>query len=153
MNEIRFNKPTMPPASAEVSTSGGKKDKPKIWQKMKKQNIFLAIMLLMIIILVGVSVNFYFKAENIQIGSQTATANEAQKIIEEVSKLIVLPNDEIPTMATIQDPTKLRSQPFFANAKEGDKVLIYTKAGKAILYDPVKKIIVEVAPLNNGTTN
>lgn len=146
---MRFSEPV---ANKEKSGDKNNITDSTLWQKMKKQNIFLAGMLLMIVILVGVAVNFYFKAKNIQIGSQTTTANEVQRIIDEVSKLIVLPNDEIPTMATIQDPTKLRSQPFFANAKEGDKVLIYTKAGKAILYDPIKKIIIEVAPLNNGTT-
>jgi flagellar basal body-associated protein FliL len=154
MDEIRFNKPIIP-GESKVPEENEQKTGPnnrKIWQKMKKQSVFLAIMLLVIIILIGVAVNFYFKAKNLQVESQMATAGETQKIVEEVSKLIILPGDEVPTVATVQDPTKLRGQPFFANAKEGNKVLIYTKARKAILYDPVKKIIVEVAPLNSGAT-
>ena len=40
---------------------------------------------------------------------------------------------------------------FFSKAKVGDKVIIYTNARKAILYDPVAGKIVEVAPVNIGT--
>ncbi|KKT87549.1 MAG: hypothetical protein UW89_C0024G0001, partial [Parcubacteria group bacterium GW2011_GWB1_45_10] len=32
----------------------------------------------------------------------------------------------------------------------GDKVLIFSTSQKAILYDPVNDIIVEVAPINIG---
>jgi len=68
-------------------------------------------------------------------------------VVAEVEKLIVLPEGEEPTIATVTDPEKLRDQVFFANAKEGHKVLIYTKAQKAYLYDPVAKRLIEVAPL------
>ena len=74
--------------------------------------------------------------------------SETQTLIEEVGKLISLPQDEEPTIATVSDPEVLKKQAFFANAKAGDKVLIYAKAKKAVLYDPVAKKIVEVAPLN-----
>ena len=56
-------------------------------------------------------------------------------------------------MATVSDLEKLKDQPFFAKAKIGDKVLIYTDAKKAILYDPVNDKIVEVAPINIGNSN
>lgn len=73
---------------------------------------------------------------------------EVQATVDEVGKLIVLPADERPQVATVSDVNKLKSQQFFANAKNGDRVLIYTKAQKAILYDPVQKKIVEVGPIN-----
>ena len=72
---------------------------------------------------------------------------EVQELIEEVGRIIVLPNDEEPTVATVTDPEKLRDQVFFANAKAGDKVLIYTKARKAYLYDPIAGKLIEVAPI------
>ena len=63
---------------------------------------------------------------------------------------MVLPEDEEPSVATVADPEQLAGQPFFSKAKKGDKVLIYTNAQKAILYDPVAKKIIDIAPLNIG---
>jgi hypothetical protein len=72
---------------------------------------------------------------------------EATKTIQAVGKLMVLP-DEVPTVATVTDLEKLKDQVFFKNAKIGDKVLIYLKAQKAILYDSESNKIIELAPLN-----
>lgn len=76
-----------------------------------------------------------------------AAAQEAQDIIELVGRHIDLPANEEPTVATVSDPEKLREQPFFAQAKVGYKVLLYTKAKKAYLYDPKRDKLVEVAPI------
>lgn len=75
---------------------------------------------------------------------------ENKLLIAEVGKLIVLPVEEEPTIATVSDLNKLKDQPFFAKAQLGDKVLIYTDAKKAILYRPVDKKIIELAPLINN---
>lgn len=90
--------------------------------------------------------------------SQVAKANpqrsveaEVKKLVSEVGKLIDLPIGEVPTVATVTDVTKLQDQPFFAKAKNGDKVLIYTNAKKAILYDPTAKKVIDVAPINIGS--
>ncbi len=160
MEDLRFNKPIEEPIEPEKLEEPNKVEEknktnpvnPKIWQKIKKQNVFYAIILLIVVVSVGAAVNFYFKAKKLESGSPTAVAGEVQKIVAEVGKLIVLPESEEPTVATISDVEKLRGQPFFANAQNGDKVLIYTKAQKAILYDPINNIIVEVAPLNSGTS-
>src|SRR3989338_4597628 len=77
--------------------------------------------------------------------------DDTTRIIEEVGQLIELPSDETPTVATVTDKEKLSDQPFFAQAKNGDKVLIYTKAKKAILYDPLAKKIIDVAPVNTSS--
>ena len=82
--------------------------------------------------------------------SSQATQDEVQKIVVRVGRLIVLPSGEQPTIATVTDPDKLRDQAFFANAKIGDRVLIYANARKAILYNPDADKIVEVAPLTIG---
>jgi hypothetical protein len=62
--------------------------------------------------------------------------NETQKLVDKVGKLIVLPSDETPTAATVNDVSKLKSQEFFARSQNGDKVLVYAKSGRAVLYRP-----------------
>lgn len=89
---------------------------------------------------------FYTKAQPAQ------TDESAEEVIEAVGKLMVLPEGELPTVATVSNPEKVREQPFFANAEEGNKVLIYVQARKAILYDPKKNRIVEVASLTPNPT-
>lgn len=73
---------------------------------------------------------------------------ELDQIVKKVGRLVILPENETPTLATVSDPDKLKDQPFFANAKTGFKVLFYTQAKKAILYDPDKDRVVEIAPIN-----
>lgn len=116
--------------------------------KANKQRVFFAVLIFLVIVLAGLTVNFYLKVRNSQDESKVVASGEIELVVAEVSKLMMLPTDETPTVATVQDPEKLKDQPFFANAQNGYKVLIYAKAKKAILYDPVAKKIVEVAPLN-----
>lgn len=115
--------------------------------KLSLQKTLIAAMALLLVGALGAAGYFYNKAY----GSKNADpAKEAAAVVERVGKLMILPTDETPTIATVSDPAKLRDQKFFTNAKEGDKVLIYTHAGKAILYDPAANKIVEVAPINLG---
>jgi hypothetical protein len=79
---------------------------------------------------------------------QAQAQAEVDMLVTEVGKLLALPTDEKPTVATITDVEKLKEQVFFKNASNGDKVLIYTKSKKAILYRPSEKKIVEVGAVN-----
>jgi len=76
--------------------------------------------------------------------------NEAKDLAQKVGQLMFLPKNETPTIATVADPGALRNQSFFIDAKKGDKVLIYKKAKKAILYDPNANKIITIAPLSLG---
>jgi hypothetical protein len=80
---------------------------------------------------------------------QKAAAAQTQELIDKVGKLMELPK-ETPTVAVIVDASKLKNQPFFANGKNGDKILIYTTTGKAILYRESLNKIVDVAPVSIG---
>jgi|SRR3989344_3352312 len=98
----------------------------------------------------GATGYFYKQYDDLKKNPNKAAQSETQATIDAVAKLIVLPIDEQPTLATVTEPEKLKDQAFFAHAKVGDKVLIYTNAKKAILYDPVANKIVEVAPITIG---
>jgi hypothetical protein len=78
--------------------------------------------------------------------------NEAKILKEKVGKLIDLPTDEEPTIVTVTDIEKVKSQPFFAKASNGDKVLIYQNNKKAILYNPTRNQVLEVGPLLTPNT-
>ena len=109
---------------------------------------------LVIIVIIGTGVFLYQKNKTVPVANNPqAVQAEVQKMVSEVGKLIALPAGETPTVATVTDITKLKSQPFFQNAKNGDKVLIYANAKQAILYDPNLKKILNVAPLNIGTSS
>jgi hypothetical protein len=82
--------------------------------------------------------------------SAKTAQEETKALINKIGQLLVLPEGEEPVIATVTDPEQLKDQVFFTKAKRGDKVLIYTNAKKAILYDPVANKILEVAPLNLG---
>lgn len=99
----------------------------------------------------GAAYYFYNEATALKKDPNKTTREETANLVAQVGKLIVLPEGETPTVATVSDPDKLKDQPFFARAKKGDKVLIYTNARKALLYDVENKKIVEVAPINIGT--
>lgn len=96
----------------------------------------------------------FFYAENMKLkeNPQIASQKETQELVAKVSKLAVLPAGETPTVATVSDPAALKDQAFFAQAQKGDKVLIYTNSKKAILYSVTLNRILDVAPLNIGST-
>jgi hypothetical protein len=80
--------------------------------------------------------------------SQAAAQAEIDKLIADIGRLIALPSDERPTVATVTDVEKVKEQAFFKNAQNGDRVVIYTNARKAILYRPSENRIIEVGAVN-----
>lgn len=104
-----------------------------------------ALLVVLVLALAVTSIYFYKKSTT---NPNAATQAEVQSLVQKVGRLVVLPTDETPTVATVSDPAALKDQPFFADAKKGDKVLIYSNAKKAILYDPVLDKVITIAPLN-----
>ncbi len=123
-------------------------------QKKKLLNLnnvgLFVIISLAILLLAALGTTYYFYQKSHSVVSKDPQ-KELDQTIKMIGKHLVLPDNEVPTMATVSDPEKLRDQPFFIKAKKGDKVLIYADSQKAILYDPVADRIVEVAPINAST--
>jgi hypothetical protein len=69
-------------------------------------------------------------------------------VVQMVGKLVELPKGEDPTVATISDLKPLAGQEFFKDAELGDKVLIFGKSKKAILYRPSENKIIAISPIN-----
>lgn len=70
---------------------------------------------------------------------------ELQNLVQTIGVFMELPDGETPTLATVTDTEKLPALVFFSHAKTGDKVLIYQKAAKAILYRPTTKKIIDTS--------
>lgn len=114
--------------------------------------------LLALVLIAGAAYFVYdytqLKKERDKLSDPQAAAQEAtQKLVNEVGAIVQLPEGETPTVATVSDASKLQNQAFFAKAENGDKVLIYTQARRAILYRPSTGKVIEVAPINLGTSN
>jgi hypothetical protein len=126
-----------------------KSERPPTWKKLVKRTS--AVLLVLVCLgAVASSVYFYRELSAMRNDPQQQAAADMEQLVELVGELIVLPEGEQPTVATVSDVEKLRDQAFFANAKDGDRVLLYANAKKAILYDPTAHKIVEVAPINIG---
>lgn len=127
----------------------------KLVKTVKKQVLIISIVTFLFLALIP---SFYFynqyqKAKK-QLKTPTAAADsEKQKTIARLGQLMVLPAGEEPTIATVSDREKLKDQPFFAKAKNGDVLIIYTQARKMILFDPVADKIVDVVSINLGQSS
>jgi hypothetical protein len=115
-----------------------------------------ALVLLVIVALVAALAWIYndykeVKDERDRLANPTESAKAAtSELIAKVGKLTQLPQGETPTVATVTDASKLKSQSFFARAENGDRVLIYVKAKQAYLYRPSTDKIIQIAPINIG---
>jgi hypothetical protein len=118
---------------------------------VKSSNSKVIIIAIVIVVLaIASSFYFYTKYQSVSKNSSKSSSAEVQELINRVGKLIILPKNETPSVATVSDRAKLEDQAFFANAQNGDKVLIYSQAKKAILYRPSTNMIIDVAPVNLG---
>ncbi len=137
----------------------------KIKNKIIKSNIIIIIfVLLFIFVLIGFIWFFYsYQQVKKQMDSLTnkmqtdgeMSSQEVDALLKEVENLIILPQDQgQPMIATIKDANKLKqSDPFYVDAQNGDKLIVYKT--KAIIYNPSRKKIINVGPvyLSNDKQN
>jgi hypothetical protein len=89
---------------------------------------------------------------SLEANPQLTIQKQTDELIRRIGLLVALPSGETPTIANVSDAKQAKQQsPFFNTAENGDKVLMYVKAGEAILYRPTTNKIILVAPLTfNG---
>lgn len=71
---------------------------------------------------------------------------EVQRIILKIEGKVNLPNGA-PGLATVSDSSKINRGGVLAEAKNGDKILLYYAAGKAILYRPSVEKVIAIGPI------
>lgn len=124
-------------------------------EKEQKRNLkkYLPYLIAGVIVILALSVGGYFylqyqgAQEKLAVNPATGVP-QVSDLVERVGKLMELPAGETPTVAAVSDVSKLKGQAFFVNAQNGDQVLIYSKAKKAVLYRPSTNKIIEVGPVN-----
>src|SRR3989344_6293155 len=79
-------------------------------------------------------------------GNQQQNQEVARQVVEKVRKLITLPENVEPTVATIVDVDTLRKRNAFYNKVENGDYLIVT-TDRAILFDADRNIILDVVPV------
>ena len=124
----------------------------KYFVKNRKSIIIAAI----IVLALAPSVFFFNKSRNAEQKLQApenAKMQVVNEVVEEVQKHMLLPKTEQPTLATINNPSEVKNQPFFKDAVKGDKILVYADARIVILYRPSIDRIVAVTTLQLDPNN
>lgn len=119
---------------------------------MEKKSVLIAFFVLVLIAVgsSGFGIYYYFQYRSLTSRIQNPGL-EAKEVLAKVGKLIDLPEGEEPTIATVNDAEAIRSQPFFTKAQNGYRVIIYTNARMAILFDETNNKIINVGTINMGT--
>ncbi|MDL2342275.1 MAG: hypothetical protein QFB87_04340 [Patescibacteria group bacterium] len=155
---------TSVPKSTEVetakpveTTSAPVVDAPVVKKSRAKYGHYAAeAILLLAVVVLGLQVasaksdtkNLQTQLATVQQNPQALVQKQSDDLIARVGSLMKLPTGETPTVAAVSDAAAAAKQSaFFANAQNGDKVLMYVKAGEAILYRPTTNKIILVAPL------
>ncbi|OGH86567.1 MAG: hypothetical protein A2493_00940 [Candidatus Magasanikbacteria bacterium RIFOXYC12_FULL_33_11] len=126
---------------------------PVIKKRKKSGNFAIFVLSILLVISLLGSYYFYTKYSAIKNNADILSQKEINSVLKDVSKLMFLPTDEEPSMATIIDKNQLIDQPFFTEAKNGDKLLIFGKSSQAIIYRPSDNKIIKVGPIFLNQSN
>ena len=126
---------------------------------MKKRKLINIVVIFVAIVALVFGGFFYYKLNKLKDNVNGNTNAKAEKtilkeknnLISKIGELYVLPGGEIPTIATVSDPQVLKDKGFFLESIMGDKVLIFTKAKKAVLYRPSLGKIIDIVSINNAS--
>lgn len=124
---------------------------------ISKNQLMPSIIIISLIGLGALGYFYYQSSKTNQFTRITSTGQvldkeQIKKLVAEIKNKADLPKNEDPNVATVVDIGKLKDQPFFAEGKNGDVVLMYANAKKVYLYDPIAQKIVNIAPLTVSNT-
>lgn len=111
-----------------------------------RNKIVIAVIAAVIVLLAVVAGYFFWQYTNLKANPDAAAQETTQRLTDKVSKLYALPSEK-PTVAQINDKEKLKEQPFFKSAQNGDYLLIFTNAKLAVLYRENENKLINVGPI------
>lgn len=146
-SRIMGKKITEMPASEVLSASVRASD-PVEPNRPKPIKVIIVNIAVFSVIVGSLGTAAYFYGESRRVSQRLTPQGELEAVVTALSKIVELPQGEIPTLATVSDKSKLTEQSFFARAENGDKALLYQNAREAYLYRPSTGKLVNVAPIN-----
>ena len=110
----------------------------------------LSVIILVILAAGGIYGSYYFytKYTAIKANPNLEAQKESERLVLALGRLMELPSGETPSIAAILDKEKLKDQPFFQAAENGDRLFTYNKAMIAILYRPSTNKIVNITQIS-----
>jgi|SRR3989338_3248393 len=119
---------------------------------MEKKSVIIAFLVLTLLAVGGAGAGIYYYFQYQTLAARIKNPGlEAKEVLAKVGKLIDLPEGEEPTIATVNDAEAIRNQPFFAKAQNGYRVILFTSARLAILFDEKSNKLINVGTINVGT--
>lgn len=120
--------------------------------KNSKKVVFIVILILISLVFI---ISLYLKYSSLKkenellSNPQEASKIENEKIQEQVGKLVLIPENESVSIFTVSDMSRLKDNPFYVNAEIGDKVLIFDKSKKIILYRQSVNKVINISVVEN----
>jgi uncharacterized protein YneF (UPF0154 family) len=149
-NKISYQRQSTQPVHANSSQYAPQKKKRVNGNIFKKPLVMLTVLVVSAILLFFVY--GYFSTRNqlmhLKSANSSSKSDETQQLINKVGNLVQLPAGDSPTIATVSNASRLKNQQFFSMAKDGDKLLIYSKSGLGVLYRPSTNKIISYSPVN-----
>ena len=109
-------------------------------RKRAKRGFFFWLVLLAFLAVSAWAVSLYQENKNLR-----DPEAQTRKIVEQMSKHIILPADEVPGVFPIDKSQA--TEPFFQNAETGDLLVVYRTTQQAFIYSPSRKILVNAGVL------
>jgi hypothetical protein len=99
-------------------------------------------LIVLLLTLIAAGTFWYLTNSPWQYNYTPAPAEGVDAVAKRVAELVAVPDNESPTVITVANPQELRQWPLFRESQIGDKVLVYKKSGRIIVYNPTKDKIV-----------
>ena len=121
--------------------------------RIKPFNKLALVFAVLAVIAIGAASYLYLQNQKLQNpeAMRQAQASRVLEVKDKISRLMTLPSDETPTLMTVTDKDKLKSQAFFKDAENGDLLLIFPQAKKAIIYRESANKIINAGPIAIST--
>lgn len=124
------------------SSEGEVKKRPK---KSRARPVVTALVLLVLVVAAFFVVFRLLKTPEER--AQTKSDRDTAMLVRRVSRIALLPN-EVPVVFVVTDVEVLKKeQQFFTGAQNGDKLLVFPQAAKAVIYNFKKNMIVNMGPI------